>query len=368
MISVVLAILAIGQWACGPTGCSPAPRTFDYGRSFGFSEAWAPTVVQPAITEIQILDFGPTPTYGWEWITHNDVKFQVWGYFTAGNNGRWILNWDPALRQNKANYWAAAKRADAVIAPKAPLGGVVPKPPATAPKQPPPNGPPRDLVSQIDTTPKRDEPDMKSSAGPPLSASDQPDGLNARRKDDRPLTNLGKTLNFGLDPSKMNGTGYTINGEKVSTKFVEGSLDARREQKAFITVIGSTEERAKVVEDWKSDPRFQPFTDMAWLAGYDKSEWQVDNVLGFSTAEGHPTILVQAADGTVLLRDDRYPGPNALIEALRKAHPLYNPARDPAPSRPSKPVVPSVSMPRPLLLFALLAVALAVVLIPRRTR
>ncbi len=65
--------------------------------------------------------------------------------------------------------------------------------------------------------------------------------------------------------------------------------------------------------------------DQLVVHDYRPDHWAVSRV-GFVTS-GHPSIYLQAPDGTVLHRQDRYEGGEQLSGAVRKAQ-GYDPQRD----------------------------------------
>jgi hypothetical protein len=87
-----------------------------------------------------------------------------------------------------------------------------------------------------------------------------------------------------------------------------------------LTVIGTEAERTAVL------------TALAGVVGacrtqaYDPTDWAV--TCGFVVG-GKPTVYLQRADGTVLLRQDGVIAPAAFVSALRKADPSYDPKLDP---------------------------------------
>jgi len=91
--------------------------------------------------------------------------------------------------------------------------------------------------------------------------------------------------------------------------------------KPRLTIIGNQEERAKVLA------ALSPEASRYLIKAYDPSDWAVARA-GFKT-DGHPMIYVQASDGTVLHRQHRFCDAKQLAEALRKADPSYDPAKDP---------------------------------------
>jgi hypothetical protein len=142
------------------------------------------------------------------------------------------------------------------------------------------------------------------------------------------------TLNFGLDREHLAGPRqerYEINGRAAGKeevlKFLQASVpdDVAR---SFLTVIGSIAERRQVLADLESAPALAPWKGKLRVQAYAPDDWAVARA-GFATG-GNPTIYFQAADGTVLHRQDDYAGAaDGLATALRQADPTYNPAADP---------------------------------------
>jgi hypothetical protein len=126
----------------------------------------------------------------------------------------------------------------------------------------------------------------------------------------------------------------TVTGLAPRSTTAAGSEIPDLSGKARITPIGSAEECAAVEQDWKSHPAFSGLKTSAILKSYRPSDPQVVD-RGFVTS-GHPTISVQAADGTELRRFESYPGAEALASYLasdlRKPNPNYNPAATPGPA------------------------------------
>jgi hypothetical protein len=147
--------------------------------------------------------------------------------------------------------------------------------------------------------------------------------------------------NFGLVPGRIQaGEHFYLNGREVSRTDAHRVLaendpripdDPRR---WHLTVIGEPADREPVLRDLKTHPALRPWQDRLAVQGYDPAHWAVTRQ-GFH-AGGRPTVYVQAADGTVLHRQDDYRGgAEALAEALRRIDPNYRPDRDPDRRRPS---------------------------------
>lgn len=100
-----------------------------------------------------------------------------------------------------------------------------------------------------------------------------------------------------------------------------------------VTVIGPDAERGQVVADLAGHPALASYKGRLLVQDYAPDHWSVARA-GFKT-DGHPTVYVQAPDGTVLHRQDTYQGPAQLAEAIRKADPSYDPSKDPDATKPA---------------------------------
>jgi hypothetical protein len=141
--------------------------------------------------------------------------------------------------------------------------------------------------------------------------------------------------NFGLAPHKIRaGDHYALNGKEVDRQQVCQVLQGDKDRqipddasKVRVTVIGTAAERESVLHDFAGHPALALWKDRLLVAGYEPGYWAVQRQ-GFAGL-GHPTIYVQAPDGTVLHRQDDYQGGAAeLAEVLRKLDPNYQPAKD----------------------------------------
>lgn len=165
------------------------------------------------------------------------------------------------------------------------------------------------------------------------------------------------TLNFGLDRTHLRAGGrHLLNGKEVSKAELLQALGEPRlrddSKWLSLTVIGSEAARKKVLNDLQISPALAPWKDRIKVQDYAPQHWAVRDA-GFVT-NGQPTIYCQAADGTVLHRQDEYRGPEALAEVLRQADPTYRPQRDPDLNRPLSNVPLWVWLAGGLLLFLLL--------------
>jgi hypothetical protein len=165
------------------------------------------------------------------------------------------------------------------------------------------------------------------------------------------------TLNFGLDRSHPPAQGkHLLNGKEVGKEELLQALGEPRLRDdshwLSLTVIGAEAERKSVLSDLQTSPLLAPWKDRLKVQDYAPQHWAVRDT-GFVTT-GHPTIYCQAADGTVLHRQDEYRGPEALAEVLRQADPSYRPQRDPDLNRPLSSVPPWIWLAGGLFLFLLL--------------
>ena len=231
-------------------------------------------------------------------INHDGRTFDVKGYMVDG-----LVKWEPSDPRNAASYAAAKAR------------NATPVVPAVRPERKP-----------------------IAKPGPTL----EPAG------DDKEIGQVaGQAPNYGLEPGRMKRTPtYTLPSVEAR-RFVQEAKEGSTVGKLHVTVIGSDDNRAPVVNDLMTHPAFAAIKPTLMIQDYTPDEWPVDPSLGFVTT-GKPTILVQEARGAgdpkggkVVYRASDYSmGPEALAEAIRKASPDYKPSADPGPST-GKPTVAS---------------------------
>lgn len=152
------------------------------------------------------------------------------------------------------------------------------------------------------------------------------------------------SLNFGLDREAMaHAPRHIHNGKRVSKQQLLQAIEkaALRDDSGelCLTVIGPEAARKPVLTDLDSAAALSPWKGRIKVKGFAPDHWAVRDS-GFVTS-GNPTIYCQAADGKVLHRQDDYRGAEALAEALRKADPNYQPAKDPDLTKPAL-AVPSM--------------------------
>jgi hypothetical protein len=143
----------------------------------------------------------------------------------------------------------------------------------------------------------------------------------------------------GVDKDKIDGEPRILRrGREISRaqamSLVEGKELPDDAAKQRLTVIGPEADRRKVLDDLERAPELAPFKGKLAVQSYDPANWAVERS-GFVTG-GKPTIYVQAPSGKVLHRQDDYEGgAPALAEAIRKADPSYDPAKDPDLRKPA---------------------------------
>jgi hypothetical protein len=137
-------------------------------------------------------------------------------------------------------------------------------------------------------------------------------------------------------------TGYVLSGRQATWEEVQAALGGEGfARRPHLTVIGPPEACEPVRQDLAS-PDLAAFRDRYRVQFYGPSDWAVQ--AGHQTT-GLPTIYVQAPDGTVLHRTDRYLGAAHLVQALRRADPSYDPSSDPDLVAPVAPLEPAPEEP-----------------------
>lgn len=140
--------------------------------------------------------------------------------------------------------------------------------------------------------------------------------------------------NFGVDVDRLVGARrerYRLNGSPVSREQAREALvgssvpdDAGRLR---LTLIGDAASTSRVATDLSTAPPLAPWKDRLVVQAYPREHWAVAKA-GFF-ARGKPTIYLQTPAGKVLHRQDDYAdGAEGLANALRRADPDYDPARD----------------------------------------
>jgi hypothetical protein len=191
---------------------------------------------------------------------------------------------------------------------------------------------------------EKNQPPPAPSAPPAAPAAPKPE---ARAQAEPEATRPAKPpYNGGIELEKMNPPppgkeAFRVQGNG-SQRFVESVLSVRKgvveadqtddSKRPHLTIIGAQADRRAILKD------MEPGGPLAWVRGeflvqdYDPDDWAVTSV-GLP-ATGKPEIVVQAhTDGSglgkVVLKRDRYEGPEKLAESLRKCNPSYNPDAGP---------------------------------------
>ena len=150
-----------------------------------------------------------------------------------------------------------------------------------------------------------------------------------------------QVLNFGVQLGKLGGTPrYRLNGVEISRDqaiaAVEGADIPDDANLLRLTLIGSKEDRTRVLEDLDRHPALAHLKGKLLVQAYDPTDPRVAK-RGFVTT-GKPTIYLSAPDGKVITRnvDGEYPGPEALAYAIgAAAGKPYSPDNDqPLPKKP----------------------------------
>lgn len=157
---------------------------------------------------------------------------------------------------------------------------------------------------------------------------------------DPPINPPVATVLTGVVSAKIEPGQRTIDGEPVTKQEEFAALVSPPlpddSGKLRLTVIGTPAECLPVLNDLSISPELVALKDKVLVQSYGPQEWPVTSA-GLPT-DGHPTILLQAPDGTVLAHERAYEG----AQALRKIDPDYNPDLDPDPlHRPVPPPSPS---------------------------
>jgi hypothetical protein len=281
MTPVILMAAVVGQ--CVGGSCSPVRIAPSYHRplSYPISRPAAPIVLPPVMrTDETLLERAA--------IREGGLSFWVLG--TRMANGK--IEWDEDLPFNRRS-WANAK-----------------------------------IVAEQ----KRAEAERLAAA----KAAEE------RRKAEAPKPEI---QNFGIAPDKMGlkSEEYTAPSAEAQRFVQEAKGETDGPGLLHVTVIGSVDDCAPVVNDLKTHPALAGVRERLMVQDYRPNEWAVDPKLGFQ-GQGKPTILVQTArssgdpkGGRVVHRQMSYEGgPEHLAEAIRKADPNYNPSADPGPGRPGR--------------------------------
>lgn len=302
MIAIVTSLVLVSQSFSG--GSCPPRASFPQYRPMPGVLASSDWVPSPA-PYIQPTE--PARRYGLHWTKYQGVTLQVWGFISANGN----VEWEPGLQSNAERLRTAkAKAAN------------------PAPVEP---------------------------AKPEVETGDRP---------------VNKGLNFGLDLGKLSAElspKYTSNSPARAAAMIEAQADDSPRDKPFLTIIGSDQARAQVVHDWKTEAVFDGIREGTNFGEFSAADWQVKGDLGYLGGKDF-AILVQRPDGVVVYRSHDFGGQSSredIAQALRKAHPNYDPANDPGPGRKPKTPEPIVTNGR-MVVAGIALVALLLVLPGRK--
>lgn len=147
-----------------------------------------------------------------------------------------------------------------------------------------------------------------------------------------------KIENFGIEQERLGGgecyrlNGVALSGEQAGRILGNPSVLPDDSQLGRITLIGTREDRSRVENDLLNHPSLAAYRGRYLLQSYMPGDWAVKDA-GFDVA-GSPRIVIQHAPdaggmGRVLHSQGDYgDGAEGLANALRRADPNYDPARD----------------------------------------
>jgi hypothetical protein len=147
-----------------------------------------------------------------------------------------------------------------------------------------------------------------------------------------------RTSGVQRSPDEAQAPSYRRNGRpctrEEARRAVQGAIT---DDSAWlrVTAVGLPD---AVKADWATSPLLAEARTKALFQAY-KSDDPIIAGLGF-----RPGLYVQSPDGKVLHRQDDYRGAAALAQAIRKADPSYDPAKDPDLNKPPVPP-PSPALP-----------------------
>lgn len=308
MIPTMILSLALLGGDCSTGNCQ-TPQFFGGGFNMGQPTYLQPTYYAPQAPAQDI------PMMARYWVNYEGMRFIVegWRLTPGSNNVTWYKSHPfNALAYANARTEKAEKAANLA---------------SFAPRSTEPDGGPPWTIMYPKNKPTGDLP---------------PTTLEPKNPPTGEIGQVAPVIqNFGLRPDKIgNGkASYTADSDEAKRFVQEAIADSGEAGKMHLTVIGTDDEQARVMNDIKTDPAFNNLRDTLLVQGYKPGEWPVDPSLGFQT-NGKPSIYVQAAKGPgdakggrVLLRANDYSiGAKGLAEAIRKADPNYQPSNDPTPS------------------------------------
>jgi hypothetical protein len=140
--------------------------------------------------------------------------------------------------------------------------------------------------------------------------------------------------NYGVDYSGFpEGEACSLNGRKCpkehAKRAIEGKGDNLQDdsRKLRLTVFGAESERSQVLAGLS--PALKDKLD---IQVYPPDHWIVAQ-RGFKIGL-HPTIYLEAPDGTVIHRQEGWDSPQSLAKAIERADPNYDPSKDPDLRKP----------------------------------
>lgn len=142
--------------------------------------------------------------------------------------------------------------------------------------------------------------------------------------------------NHGVDTSKIRSApSNSVNGKpcnkKEAIEAIEGSVPDDG-KKLRLTLIGYKANCDQVLKDLDQSSEWNKYKDLWLVQEYRPNEWAVQ--CGFKT-DGDLNIYMQDSTGKVLHRQSEYKGVGQLVEAIRKADPTYDAAKDPDVTKPA---------------------------------
>ncbi|MCX7666446.1 MAG: hypothetical protein N2112_12975 [Gemmataceae bacterium] len=162
-----------------------------------------------------------------------------------------------------------------------------------------------------------------------------------------PAAEILECDNFGLGIKYLKGSSqYRLNGQIVTREEALRSLgnvpDDR--ERLRLTLVGNEEFQKKVWRELTQHPGWSQVERGLLVQSYPENHWAITGV-GLRKGITLQRPANREGKGAVLFRIENYQEPNAVITAIRKADPNYQPERDPDPTRPRPPVAPTPNDP-----------------------
>lgn len=160
----------------------------------------------------------------------------------------------------------------------------------------------------------------------PLDAGEWGDSVDAPPV---PLPPEYQSANFGIDNAHLTREVFSYCGRTVTRSELVQQLQQLTDdsQSLRLTIIGADEGgRSRIRQEIETQLRTQNLVNVL-IQDYPPDHWSLRP--GF-VVNGTPTIYLQAPDGRVLHRQDNYEGgAEAVVGAVRRADPNYQPNTDP---------------------------------------